>query len=308
MVSPKYKFKNSPISFGVINRKGGCGKTSSAVTFAALLNKECGYKNVVLVDLDGQCSASLWFAQAFNGQIDLPFKNTVKDYIDSNGEIPLSDIARKVTFYRAPGDVYYASLESKDLTLPVPTGTKPATRSCTVTLIPGDDDIDNVSIGNPDILKRLVLEVAGDDPENTIVLFDCPPQYMPAVSLVMTSGCYIISPVPPSNDAIMGIPSILETVAAARSAGYDARFLGLYIWGLDQRESMPKELAAALRKNLSSDILFSGSVKRYSAFERARGQGTPLCIYEYLSPAYVETTNLINEILDRVKKIEEEEL
>lgn len=304
--TPRYISKKAPIVLAVINRKGGCGKTSSSVTIAGLLNKECGYKNVCIVDLDGQCSATLWMAQSLSGSLETPVRGTIKDYIESNGSISASDISRKFTFNRAAGDVYYASLESKAQTALTPADAKPATRTCTVTLIPGDDDIDNIVVNSPDILRRLVDELAADDPENTVVIFDCPPQYMPAVSLVMMTGCYIVSPVTASNDAIAGIPSILQTVNAAREAGYDAKFLGLYIWALDQRESLPKELVSALRENLGEDLLFNTVVRRTSSIERARSLGVPPCIYEFMTPFFAETYALTCEILDRIKKLEEE--
>src|SRR5437870_6310258 len=49
-------------TIAVVNRKGGSGKTTTAVSVAAAL-AERG-QQVLLIDLDPQASASAWFAEA----------------------------------------------------------------------------------------------------------------------------------------------------------------------------------------------------------------------------------------------------
>ena len=69
---------------GIVNQKGGCGKSTTAVHFAYWLAQKKG-KTVILVDADAQKSSSKWLP---NLSQDLPFE-VIKDPDQLLGRLPI---------------------------------------------------------------------------------------------------------------------------------------------------------------------------------------------------------------------------
>lgn len=302
-----YKFKKTPIILSW-NHKGGVGKSQiGTIGLGGALAKQ-GYR-VIVIDADSQINASLYFQQGI-GRLE-PFTGTIRDYIDSNGSVSAKDIVRNFTFYRTPGfdgqkDFFYVTEESASETIAAPQGAKPATRSLSMSLVPGDSEIGGANLENMGIMQQLVADL-DDGSGETIFIIDAPPQLMPIMNPALFCANYLITPVLPSNDSIYGIPTVLSVMQEVRQLGFDIQLLGIFINNYDKREAIPRELTAQLRESITGTDthLFRTCVFRSSLAERARSLGIiPAVAAGPLEGLNVDLWNLATEVVKRIEFLE----
>lgn len=294
----------------VYNAKGGVGKSSTTFNLAAAFAR-LGF-HVTCLDMDSQQNLTLAFAQGL--QKADSFTGTIKDYIDSNGSVSAKNILRTFTFCRTPGgktgmkDFFYVTEESRYETIPAPENAGNVTRSCTMSLIPGDSEIGSCNLENLGIVRNLVAEISKDQPDDSIILIDCPPQLMPVMSPALFAGDYVLIPVTPTSDAIAGLPTVFKIINEVRSIGFDIKPLGFFINNLDAREITLKESAAGLREIFQNDnsglYMFKTVVRHASSVERGRSIGQPVVVQEFMTNYYADITNLAFEVIDRINEIE----
>lgn len=304
-----YKFNRTHVLI-TYNQKGGVSKTSSVIGIGSCLAKQ-GYR-VIHIDCDPQKNLTLFYEQSVQSQ---GFTGTIKDYIDAGGSISAKDLLRTFTFVRTPGsgkqkDFYYTIEESAIENIPAPENAKPATRSCTMSMIPGDPNIALVNLESPDIVQKLVSELVGDETERTIIIVDCPPAITSPINIALYMGTELLVPVTPASDAVAGIPTTLSVLNQVRAAGFPLKLIGLYISNLDARESVPKEIATAVRESLkeTSIPVLNSVIRHSSSCEKSRALGVPAATLEFMQPYVVDLTLLSNEIIKRIREIEEEEM
>lgn len=301
---------NRPRTILTYNAKGGVGKSSTVFNLSAAFAR-LGF-NVTCLDMDSQQNLTLAFAQGLQKE-DL-FSGTIKDYIDSNGSISAKELLRTFTFCRTPGgktgmkDFFYVTEESQRETVTAPENAGSVTRSCTMSLIPGDSEIGSCNLENLGIVRSLVAEISEDAPLDSIILVDCPPQLMPVMSPALFAGDYVLIPVTPTSDAIAGLPTVFKIINEVRSIGFDIKPLGFFINNLDARETTLKESAAGLQEvfqNSDSELyMFKTVVRHASSVERGRSIGQPVVVQEFMTNYYVDITNLAFEVVDRINEIE----
>lgn len=304
-----YKFKRTPVILSW-NHKGGVGKTQiGTIGLGGALAKQ-GYR-VIVIDADSQINASLYFQQGV-GRLE-PFDGTLRDYIDSNGSVSANDILRTFTFCRTPGsdrqkDFFYVTEKSKRGTVPAPEGAKPATRTLTMSLVPGDSEIGGANLENMGIMQQLIADL-DDGSGETIFILDAPPQLMPIMNPALFCANYLVTPVLASNDSIYGIPTVLSVMQEVRQVGFDIQLLGVFVNNYDKREAVPRELAAQLRASLkgTDTHLFETAVRHSSLSERARSLGiVPQVADGPLADFNVDLWNLATEVVRRIEFLEKQ--
>lgn len=195
----------------LINNKGGVGKTTTAVHLAAGM-AEAG-KEVLIVDLDAQASASL--ALGVDRDEQEPSIATAL-YEDE----PIHNVIR-----RAPG--------------------------ASVDLVTGSESLRAVDIRLADTLgrERLLERVLSPvEASYDAIILDCPPSLslLPINAIVYAD--WFIVPVEPHYLSLEGLGSLLDTVGEVRDAiGEAAELLGIVATRADYRAKATTQVMDVLR-------------------------------------------------------------
>jgi chromosome partitioning protein len=194
-------------TIAVINRKGGCGKTTTTVSLAAALG-EAGRRTLIL-DLDPQGSASSWLASGPTDRREL--------FDTFLGTRSLADLAIPT---RAPGvDI-----------VPSSSWLVTAERSLQVDL----------ALGTIRAMER--LPAAWD-----FVLVDCPPTLGYLASAALCGCREAILPLQPHGLDASGIEPVLEEIARVRQQLNPALVLTGIVVGRVSRTNHARDVVAWLR-------------------------------------------------------------
>lgn len=229
----------------VANQKGGAGKTTTTVSVAAAL-AELGLR-VLVVDLDGQCSATAWIG---------PDPKGGRGLFDVLTDEPDADLA---------GLVVASLVEGVDL---VPGAAKLA----------GLDRAMAGEAGAHAILRR-ELEAL---PEGRwdVVLIDCPP----ALGLALVSALYaadgVLIPVEASTMALAGLDELGRTLASVRDRlERDVNVAGVLVCRVDPRTVLARDLAERLERRFGAAVL-RASIRETIRLREAPAWRQPITTYD----------------------------
>jgi len=222
------------ISF--VNHKGGCSKTTSAYTIAALLQK-FGNK-VLLVDLDpqGNSTQSVLKPVLNEDGIALPAPRTIKDLLKDrkeNGEVGINRIKEVIR-------------ESKFGFDAIP---------CDLSLNSIISDLENSSFKEV-ILKELLNEIAG---EYNYIILDTPPTLGFSVVSSLTASDYVLIITLAEAFSLIGVEqtiNLIETVKNQNSVLANPRemkILGTVISKAEMNTNVSRYFISEL-KNYCEDI------------------------------------------------------
>lgn len=250
----------------VVNFKGGCGKTSTAVNLAACLGEQ--KRKVLLMDLDPQLSATQWMNQP----------------LDSRG---LYDVFC--------GD---ANLDS----LVTPTSANKVDMIPGSRWMIGLDKALSGEIGAEVILKKALEQL----PERwDVVLLDCPPATGLISLNALCAATDILIPLELSVLNTGGLVHILKTVDQVKDRiNPDLEILGIVPCRVDRRTRLAKEVLGGLQKRFGSlvtEISISESVK----MRECPSFGEPITKYDPKGRATEDYRKLSKEIFKRIKKYEQ---
>jgi chromosome partitioning protein len=250
-------------TIAVVNQKGGCGKTTTAINVSAFLAKQ--KRRVLVVDMDPQGHATL-------GLQTEPADRTVSEVLlrESTQEGPsLRDVRRTVL----PG----LDLVPADIVL---------------SAVP--DKLSAVS-GREYRLAKALAEVSG---EYHYVIVDCPPNVGLLTFNALMACSETIIPMDPSFFALHGIGKLMETLdLLARRAGHeiDARALITLYTG---RVDFVREVVADIRKHLP-DRVFDTIVRYSIKLAEAASHGLPIVEYSRRCAGYDDYRMVTAEILQQ---------
>ncbi len=232
-------------SIAVLNQKGGCGKTITAINVSAFLADH--KKRVLLVDMDPQGHATLGL------QTDaVPPGKTISDVLlpESNGERPGLRQVRRTVFPGldlVPSDILLSALPEQ------------------LSRVPGRED-------------RLARALAEVDAEYDYVIIDCPPNVGLLTFNALMACSEAIIPLDPSFFSLHGIAKLLETLdVVARKTGHaiEPRALVTLYTG---RSLFVKEVVDDIRKHLGERVF--RTVIRFSIkLAEAASHGLPISHY-----------------------------
>lgn len=195
----------------VMNSKGGVGKTTTSINLAAALT-EAG-RRVLLVDLDGQGSASIGLGVA-RAELEPGSAAVILD-----GQ-PIDQAIRPTGVQRL--DLLTGSIELShaDLTL----------------------------AGLPSRENRLALALTSIKDRYEFIVIDCGPSLgLLTINALVAADAFLV-PVTPSFLALEGMNNLRECVQRMKAlTGACARLLGLVLTQVDRRTKVSTEMGAALR-------------------------------------------------------------
>ncbi len=226
----------------LVSRKGGVGKTTSAVNLAAALARFG--KRVLLIDLDSQASSTLSVGVA-RGDLS----RTAADVL--LGDTPIQSA------------VYPTQTPGLDLV--------PASAD----LLHADFELGTYRHKE----RRLAERLASIKSEYHAVVIDCPPSLsvLPANAIVASDG--FVVPVAPQYLASEGVANFIASAERLASRVQSpTRLIGLLLTMVDYRVKATREIVDSLRARFGSAV-FAVEIRINVRLAEAPGAGQP--IFEY---------------------------
>lgn len=250
-------------TLALINNKGGVGKTTTAVHLAGGLSRQG--KDVLLIDLDAQASASLSLG-CERGELE-----------PSVATLLYREVSPEEVIRRAPGadlDIITGSekLQSADIRLA------------------GEYGREKILA---DVLEKL-------EPNYDMVILDCPPSLaLLPVNAIVAADWFII-PVEPHYLALEGVGSMLDTVHSIRQQiGDAAELLGIVVTRADFRAKATEQAIEMLREE-HGDKVFETVVRGNVRVAEATSFGTTVFEHAPSSTGAEAYQSLTKEVMSRI--------
>ncbi len=249
----------------MVNQKGGCGKTTTAVNTSAAL-AEMG-KRVLLIDLDPQAHATIGLGHDPNF-----FPRTVYDVL-TNAHTRLSDVAVRTGIGRL------------DLA------------PCNVLLAGAELELASTQ-GKELLLARGLRDVRE---AYDLCVIDCPPALGVLTLNALVSSTDIIVPVQVHYYALEGLRRLLETVAIIRQRFHPCSMdnIGLLLTFVEERTTFSRQVQQQLRE-IFGDLVFDTVIHRNVRLAEAPSAGEPVLTYASQSKGAADYRALAAEILQTV--------
>ncbi len=245
--------------YSIVNQKGGVGKTTSAVSMAAILGKRG--KKTLLVDLDPQANATSGL-----GLFDHRFTYTVYDALIHAVE------ASKAIY---PTAIEHLSIlaASKDL---------------------AGAEIELVSEFNRERFLERCLAPIKD--QFDYILIDCPPSLGLLTINALTASNWVIIPVQAEYYALEGLARLTQTIDMVKKALNPLlKIRGIMITMHDKRVGLSRQVEDEAR-NYFKDKVFQTVIPRNVRLSEAPSFGEPITIYDKKSKGAKAYKSIVKEI------------
>lgn len=260
------------VIIGILNQKGGVGKTTTSVNLAAAF-AEAG-KNVLAVDMDaqGNLTTSLGIVQKEdpeNPPLDGPAVPTASIYDVLKGSKSLSEVIIK---------------RSKGLSV------------CPSSLFLSAADLElGGVVGRELLLKRAIEKVKAN---YDIIVIDCPPALGLLSLNALAAVDEVVIPVQSEYLALYGVRQLLDTIDQVRGIyNPNLKVGGVLICMHDGRKRLGRAVADTIRSYFG-DLVFSTVIRDNVALAEAPSVGQTIFEYNRKSPGAEDYNALAKEILE----------
>jgi chromosome partitioning protein len=252
-----------PLSYAVVNQKGGVGKTTTTVNLAAYL--ATFGKKILLVDIDSQSNATVGFGVNRAG-IRQCLYNVLID------GVPAEEVVVK------------SSISNLDIL--------PSTPRLS------GAEVELVSIDNREIRLKNALESIKYNYE--IIIIDCPPSLSLLTVNALAAANEVIIPIQCEYYALEGISQLTHTLELVREGlNPDLKIRGIVLTMYDQRTLLSAQVAEETRKYFGSKV-FKTMIPRNIRLAEAPSFGQPIIFYDPGSKGAEAYENLCREVLEDV--------
>ena len=284
------KLKETRI-IALANQKGGCGKTTTAVSLAAGLAVD-NYTACV-VDTDPQCNATDSFG------ID-------RDELAKAGRYTVADIylAKKPAvevnigfgerfggrLSLVPGHRGLLSVSHRlESQLQVSISTEDAS----------DLDADDIKNEHRHRLKHSLDSLRGS---YDVVLIDTPPDLGFLMTTALIAADYFIIPVFPSGYDLKGLETLMRTVDKVQKRfNAQLQLLGVVLGNYDSTAKLDGDIHKMLSRKFGSDLIFQTTIHRSVRHREATVYGQTIFEHAQGQQASNQFLALVREVITRVK-------
>ena len=247
---------------GVINQKGGVGKTTSAINLAAALAER---RRVLLVDMDPQANAS-------SGVGVRGAESTIYDVL-------IGDLSAR----RAIADTDTENLK-----------VLPASMELSGAAVELDASTAN--------MKLLTKALIGVRPNFDFIIVDAPPSLGALTLNALVAADHLVIPLQTEYYALEGIASMMDTVERLRSSlNPNLNILGILLTMYDSRTRLSQEVEENVRKHFA-ELVFSAVIPRNVRLAEAPSYGQPIYAYAPTSAGAQAYRQLSEEVISRVSE------
>lgn len=249
-------------TLGVINQKGGVGKTTTAINLAASLATR---RRVLLIDLDPQANAS-------------------------SG---LGIVSPEGTIY----DVLVGSLSARQALRDTPEPQLkilPASADLAGAALELDASEEN--------MRLLSRALTGVRPTFDFIVVDAPPTIGALTLNALAAADFLIIPLQTEYYALEGVAGMMDTVERARaSLNPQLQILGILLTMFDSRTRLSQEVEENVRKHFG-DLTFQTVIPRNVKLAEAPSYSLPIHHYAPASQGAAAYQRLAEEVLSRVQQ------
>jgi chromosome partitioning protein len=246
----------------VTNQKGGVGKTTTSVNFAASLSQTG--RRVLLVDLDAQGNATMGSGCDKHAVIKTGYDLLL-------GHAPIRDV------------IIYAAEAGYDL-------------------LPGNGDLTAAEVelmARDDRERRLRSALTYVQNEYDAIIIDCPPSLSMLTINALAAAHSVIIPIQCEYYALEGLSALLEIIEQVRvSVNPELEIEGLLRTMYDARNNLANDVSAQLQQHFG-DKVYRTIIPRNVRLAEAPSHGLPVLRYDSSSRGAAAYLALAGEYLRR---------
>lgn len=240
------------VTVALANQKGGCGKTTTAVSLGAGL-AQLGYR-VVIVDTDSQCNATDSFGLNRENLLKEGFFTVADAYL---AKTPMSEIV--VDFGERYEQRLYVATGHRGLAA---VQLRLETEVRDLMAQEGHSDLDGDDIRNEQRgrLKNSIASLAG---HVDVVLIDTPPDLGYIMTTALLASDFIIIPVFPSGYDLKGLEALMMTVEKVQKRfNPGLQLLGVAVGNVDGKAKLDSDIREMLNQKFGEGRVFQTAIKR----------------------------------------------
>ena len=252
-------------TIAVINQKGGCGKTVTAINLSACLVEQD--QSVLLIDLDPQGHTSIGLGVQPD-EIDGSIYHVLSEH---HRDIALKDIlvGPEPNLQVAPSGLMLAAVEQE-------------------------------LSGHPGREDRLLLALTQLEPVYDYVIVDCPPSLGLLTFNALRACREIIVPVETSFFGLHGLAKLSETIRLIEDRFGQHKHVRVLATIFDRRTKIANEVLAELKAHFG-DALYRTAIGINVRLREATGFGQSICRYDRHCTGYHDYAALTEEVLEEAR-------
>ncbi|HEV2439709.1 MAG TPA: ParA family protein [bacterium] len=251
----------------LVNQKGGCGKTTTAVNLAACL--AVSKRRVLLIDLDPQANATVSLG-IDPASLTRTMYNILVEDTPGNGQS--SDLASIVVRTNVPNLELAPS---------------------TIDLAAAELELSS-RIGRENTLRKKVAPLRE---RYEYILIDSPPSLGLLTLNALVACNEVIIPIQTHYYALLGMRQLLRTLKAVREeAGHEVEIAGVVPTMYDARTSVGKEILQGIRDYFGEKV-FSSAIHFNIKLVESSMVGVPVFVHQPTSRGAAEYMSLAKEVM-----------